>query len=356
MEKRLAKLRAEMVNHGVEAYLITNPYNRRYITGFTGSAGVAMVTQDEAIFITDFRYVEQVKLQCPHFRLEIQTTPVIWQTVSEVTKKLGIQKLGFEDTSLTFAQFQVLSQGNTAIDYVPAPKLVEELRMVKSDEELAKIRHAASIADRTFEQIIQYVQPGMKESDVQLRLKVLMLEMGATAPSFDIIVASGVRSALPHGVASDKVIEQGDLVTLDFGALYQGYVSDLTRTFIMGKPNEKQKEIYDIVLEAQKNAVAALRPGLTGVEADAVARNIITERGYGEFFGHGTGHAIGLEVHEDPRLSQMSPYILKSGNVVTVEPGIYIPEFGGVRIEDDVLITESGHEVLTHSTKELIIL
>lgn len=356
MEKRLANLRAEMVSQGVEAYLITNPYNRRYITGFTGSTGVAIVTQDEAIFITDFRYVEQVKIQCPHFRLEVQTTSVIWHTVHEVIKKLGIQKLGFEDAHMTFAQYQALSQGNSTIEYIPAPKLVEELRMVKNDDELAIIRHAASIADGAFEQIIQYVQPGMKESDVQLRLKVLMIEMGATAPSFDIIVASGVRSALPHGVASDKVIEQGDLVTLDFGAVYQGYVSDLTRTFMMGKPNEKQKEIYDIVLEAEKNAVAALRPGMTGIEADAVARNLITERGYGEFFGHGTGHGIGLEVHEEPRLSQMSRFVLQPGNIVTVEPGIYIPDFGGVRIEDDVLITESGYEVLTHSTKELIIL
>lgn len=356
MEKRLANLRTEMVSQGVEAYLITNPYNRRYITGFTGSTGVAIVTPDEAILITDFRYVEQVKSQCPHFRLEVQTAPVIWQTVSEVTKKLGIQKLGFEDTDLTFAQFQALSQGNTTIQYVPVPMLVEDLRMVKSDEEIAIIRHAASIADRAFERIIQCIQPGMKESEVQLRLKILMLEMGATAPSFDIIVASGIRSALPHGVASDKVIEQGDLVTLDFGAVYQGYISDLTRTIMMGKPNEKQKEIYDIVLEAEKKAVAALRPGMTGVEADAVARDLITERGYGEFFGHGTGHGIGLEVHEGPRLSKVSPFVLKPGNIVTVEPGIYLPNFGGVRIEDDVLITELGHEVLTHSTKELIIL
>ncbi|TCP70617.1 M24 family metallopeptidase [Baia soyae] len=356
MEKRLANLRREMMSQGIEVYLITNPYNRRYITGFTGSSGVAIVTEKEAVFVTDFRYIDQVKAECPHFRLELQSSLDIWHTVRESIKKLGLKKVSFEATHMTFAQFQALSQGDSSIEYIPAPQIIEELRMIKSEDELSIIRQAATIADRTFEQIIQYIQPGLKESEVQLRLKVLMMEMGATGPSFDIIVASGWRGALPHGVASDKVIEKGDLVTLDFGAAYQGYVSDLTRTVMVGKPNEKQKEIYDIVLEAERKAVDALRPGMTGMEADAVARDLITQRGYGAYFGHGTGHGIGLEVHEGPRLSQAGSNVLKPGNVVTVEPGIYLSDFGGVRIEDDVLITESGHEVLTHCTKELIIL
>ncbi|SDY00511.1 Xaa-Pro peptidase family protein [Thermoactinomyces sp. DSM 45892] len=356
MEKRLASLRRKMMSQGIEVYLITNPYNRRYITGFTGSSGVAIVTERDAVFITDFRYIDQVKAECPHFRLELQSSLDIWHTVRENLKKIGLKKVSFEATHMTFAQFQALSQGDSSIEYIPAAQIIEELRMVKRDEELTIIRHAAMIADRTFEQIIQYIQPGLKESEVQLRLKVLMMEMGATGPSFDIIVASGWRGALPHGVASEKVIEKGDLVTLDFGAAYQGYVSDLTRTVMVGKPNEKQKEIYDIVLEAERKAVDALRPGMTGMEADAVARDLITERGYGAHFGHGTGHGIGLEVHEGPRLSQAGSLVLKPGNVVTVEPGIYLSDFGGVRIEDDVLITESGHEVLTQCTKELIIL
>jgi Xaa-Pro aminopeptidase len=203
---------------------------------------------------------------------------------------------------------------------------------------------------------LQEIRPGMTEKEVALRLEVIMREHGATSSSFDTIVASGWRSALPHGVASDKVIEKGDLVTLDFGAYYQGYASDITRTVMMGKPTAKQKEIYQIVLEANKKAIAGVQPGKTGKEVDAIARNYIKEHGYGEYFGHSTGHGLGMEVHEKPLVSTRGEEALVPGMVITIEPGIYIPDLGGVRIEDDLIVTESGYENITNVSKEIIMI
>lgn len=355
MEQRIARLRKQMVQKGIQAMLISHPVNRRYITGFTGSAGLALITAEEAVLITDFRYLTQVKEQAPHMTLS-EHKGRIFSTVAEECRKLGIKTLAFEQDHLTYAQYKQLEEALDGVPAEPVSGLVEQLRMIKDEEELAIIRQAARIADRTFEEIIKEIKPGMKEIEIAMRLEFLMREMGASSSSFDIIVASGKRSALPHGKASDKVLEKGDLVTLDFGAFYKGYASDITRTLMLGKPNEKQKEIYDIVLEAGKLAIDSIRPGITGREADAAARDYIAQHGYGDYFGHGTGHGLGLEVHEAPRLSIQGDTLLAAGMVVTVEPGIYLPDFGGVRIEDDVLVTESGCEVLTHCTKELIII
>jgi Xaa-Pro aminopeptidase len=280
----------------------------------------------------------------------------IFNVVAAECKKRGLQSLAFEQDHLTFAQAKQMQEALDGIGFIPVGGLVEEMRMIKDASELQIIREAARIVDRTFMQILNEIKPGMKEKEVALRLEILMREMGASSSSFDIIVASGKRSALPHGTASDKVLEKGDLVTLDFGAYYKGYASDITRTVMLGKPNDKQKEIYDIVLEAGKRTIDAIRPGITGKEADAVARDYIKLRGYGDYFGHGTGHGLGLEVHEAPRLSAQGDTALAPGMVVTVEPGIYLADFGGVRIEDDVIVTESGCEVITHANKELIMI
>jgi Xaa-Pro aminopeptidase len=356
MQARIERLRRKMADSGVHAFLVSHPVNRRYVTGFTGSSGVALITETDAVLITDFRYVTQVKEQAPHMTLVEHTPASIFETVAEECRKRGVKELAFEENHLTFAQHRALADSLGDISTKPVSRLVEELRMVKDAEELAIIREAARIADRAFEQIIKELRPGIRERDVSLRLEVLMREMGASSSSFDIIVASGKRSALPHGTASEKVLEKGDLVTLDFGACYRGYVSDLTRTVSLGEPDPKGREIYEIVLEAGRRTIDAIRPGMTGREADAVARDYIREKGYGDFFGHGTGHGIGLEVHEGPALSVRGDLVLLPGMVVTVEPGIYLPDFGGVRIEDDVLVTETGVEVLTYSPKELIIL
>lgn len=354
--KRIQKLRQQLAAERIEALLITDVTNRRYITGFTGSSGFALVTPDKAVLITDFRYVTQAAEQAPHFEL-IQHKESIWEAVADVCRDTGIRELAFDKGTLTFAEYEELQNRAENVVLKPTSALVEQLRLIKDDSELAILQAAADIADRTYDHILTFIEAGMTEREVELELEFTMRKMGATSSSFDIIVASGKRSALPHGAASDKRIERGDLVTMDYGALYKGYCSDITRTVMVGEPSDKQRRIYDIVLRAQKRTVAEMKPGMTGKEVDALARDVIAAEGYGDNFGHGTGHGLGLDVHEEPRLSHRNNEgVLKPGMVVTVEPGIYIPDFGGVRIEDDIVITETGCERLTKSTKELIIL
>lgn len=355
MEKRLEKLRRILDEHQVEGMLVTSGSNRRYISGFTGSAGYVLVTQKEAIFITDFRYIEQAKKQAPLFDIVQHQGPII-ETVKEQLTKTGIKRVGFEQDHVTYALFKQFENAFANTELVPLSQMIETIRLVKDQDEIALVKKAVEIADQSFSYILNVIKPGMKERELALLLEFKMRELGATGASFDTIVASGARGALPHGIASDKVIEKGDLVTIDFGAIYQGYVSDMTRTVMVGQPNEKQKEIYDIVLEAQLNGANHVKAGMSGKEADDLTRDIINKYGYGQYYGHGTGHGIGLDVHEDPRLSPTGNIILQPGMLVTVEPGIYIPDFGGVRIEDDVLILESGREILTQSPKELLII
>lgn len=228
--------------------------------------------------------------------------------------------------------------------------------MIKSEEEINIIKVACEIADNAFTHILNFIKPGVTELDVSNELEFFMRKQGATSSSFDIIVASGLRSALPHGVATDKVIETGDFVTLDFGAYYNGYISDITRTVAVGQPSEKLVEMYNAVLESQLLAVEKVGPGMTGAQADAIARDYLKSKGLGDAFGHSLGHGIGLEVHEGPGLNFRSEVVLEPNMLVTIEPGVYIPGIGGVRIEDDILITETGNEILNHSDKQLIIL
>lgn len=351
---KLEKLRKALTEQNVDALLITSPYNRRYMTNFTGTAGVVIVSQNDAVFITDFRYTEQAKEQVKHFRI-IEQKSSIYETVANQVQAMGIQSLGFEKESLLYSEYELYKK-QLKVDFVPLSGLIEKIRLIKTDEEIKIIKVACEIADSAFTHILNFIKPGITELDVSNELEFFMRKQGATGTSFDTIVASGVRSALPHGVATNKVIEKGDFVTLDFGAIYNGYVSDITRTIAVGKPNEKLNDIYHIVLEAQLLALEKVGPGMTGLEADRVARDYITKKGYGPAFGHSTGHGIGLEVHEGPTLSYRSNTVLEPNMVVTIEPGIYLPQLGGVRIEDDIVITEKGNEKLTHSAKELIIL
>nr|WP_263325756.1 Xaa-Pro peptidase family protein [Neobacillus sp. Marseille-Q6967] len=353
MEK-LDKLRAGFQEHGIDGILITSEYNRRYLTNFTGSAGVALISRDRALFITDFRYTEQAAKQCQGYDI-VKHPGTIHDEVAIQAKNLGIKKLGFEEDHVTFSTYKAYEKLIES-ELVPVSGLIEKLRLIKTDAEIKILKVAADIADAAFKHILDFIRPGKTELEVSNELEFFMRKAGATSSSFDIIVASGHRSALPHGVASEKVIESGDFVTLDFGAYYNGYVSDITRTVAVGQPDQKLKEIYEIVLEAQLRGMAGIKPGMTGKEADALTRDYITEKGYGDYFGHSTGHGIGLEVHEGPALSFRSDIVLEPGMIVTVEPGIYIPGLGGVRIEDDTIITKDHNEALTHSTKELIIL
>ncbi|MDN3016540.1 aminopeptidase P family protein [Paenibacillus sp. BSR1-1] len=353
MEK-LEKLRSSFGAYGIDGILITSSFNRRYISNFTGSAGVVLISADKALFITDFRYIEQASKQCGGFEI-IKFSGSIPEEVAKQAKNLGIKKLGIEEDYLTYSSFKVYDKEVEA-ELVPVSGVVEKLRLIKTDAEIKILKEAADIADAAFKHILDFIRPGKTELEVSNELEFFMRKAGATSSSFDTIVASGHRSALPHGVASDKVIEKGDMVTLDYGAYYKGYVSDITRTVAVGEPDAKLKEIYNIVLESQLRGMDGIKPGITGKEADALTRDYITEKGYGEYFGHSTGHGIGLEVHEGPGLSSKSDLVLEPGMVVTCEPGIYIPGLGGVRIEDDTLITKDHNEALTHSTKDLIIL
>ncbi|GAJ42490.1 putative Xaa-Pro dipeptidase/Xaa-Pro aminopeptidase [Parageobacillus thermoglucosidasius NBRC 107763] len=354
MMGKLEKLRALFAEYDIDGMLVTNPYNRRYITGFTGTAGVAVISQDKAVFITDFRYIEQASKQVQGFEIVKHTGPIVEEVAKQVAR-LHIQKLGFEQEDVSYATFKAYEQAVNA-ELVPTSLVVEKLRLIKSESEIKILKEAAAIADAAFEHILSFIRPGVKEIEVANELEFFMRKQGATSSSFDTIVASGYRSALPHGVATDKVIEKGELVTLDFGAYYNGYCSDITRTVAVGEISDELKTIYNIVLEAQLRGMKGIKPGMTGKEADALTRDYITEKGYGDYFGHSTGHGIGLEIHEGPTLSARSDVVLAPGMVVTVEPGIYIPGLGGVRIEDDTVVTENGNEALTHSPKELIIL
>ncbi len=351
---KLMKLREQMQKRELDSLLVTNPYNLRFITGFTGTAGLALITPNDAWFITDFRYTEQAGEQVKEFKV-VQAQKGLLDEVARIAQEAAVERLAFEQDYMTFATYSQYQEKLSAT-LEPVSGLIEQLRMVKAPEEIDVLKAAAKIADDAFEHICTYIKPGMTELQVSNELEFFMRAQGATSSSFDIIVASGLRSALPHGVASDKKIEQGDLITLDFGALYQGYVSDITRTVAVGEPSDKLKEIYQVVLDSQVLALENIKPGMTGIEADAIARDYIKSKGYGEAFGHSTGHGIGLEVHEGPGLSFRSETVLEPNMAVTVEPGIYLPGIGGVRIEDDILITETGNVRLTHSSKELRIL
>ncbi|NRG46760.1 aminopeptidase P family protein [Bacillus sp. CRN 9] len=353
MEK-IQKLRATFEKLGIDGFLVTSSYNRRYLSNFTGSAGVVLISNDKALFITDFRYTEQAGKQCQGYEV-VQHTGSIPEKLASLVQQLGIKKLGFEQDHVTYSSYQTFDKAIDA-ELVPISGEIEKLRLIKDESEIKILKGAANIADAAFTHILNFIQPGKTEIEVANELEFFMRKEGATSSSFDMIVASGHRGALPHGVASDKVIEKGELVTLDFGAYYNGYVSDITRTVAIGQPDAKMQEIYHIVLEAQLRGMKGIKPGITGKEADALTRDYITEKGYGDNFGHSTGHGIGLEVHEGPGLSSKSDIVLEPGMVVTCEPGIYLPGLGGVRIEDDTIITKDGNENLNSSKKELIIL
>ncbi|HEY4622272.1 MAG TPA: Xaa-Pro peptidase family protein [Solibacillus sp.] len=351
---KLAKLRQALIDNQVDAILITNEYNRRYMTGFTGTAGVAIVSQNDAVFITDFRYTEQAAEQVKDFRIE-QHKGTIYEEVAKQAAAMGVKTLGFEQDAMQYGTYEVYKAAIKA-DFVPLSGVIEKIRLIKSQEEINIIKVACEIADNAFTHILNFIKPGITELDVSNELEFFMRKQGATSSSFDIIVASGLRSALPHGVATDKIIETGDFVTLDFGAYYNGYISDITRTVAVGQPSDQLVEIYNAVLESQLLALEKVGPGMTGAQADAVSRDYLKTKGLGEAFGHSLGHGIGLEVHEGPGLNFRSQIVLEPNMVVTIEPGAYIPGVGGVRIEDDILITETGNEVLNHSDKQLIIL
>lgn len=349
---RVKAIQEAVQKEGLDALLITSSYNLRYASGFTGSAGLSVVTKDKAYFITDFRYTEQAAEQAVGFEV-IKHAGNPYDDVEKIIQDEKLANIGFEKDFVTFASYEMIEKKLTA-ELKPVSGLVEALREIKEDAEVEIIQEAIKITEYAYEEILKFIKPGVAEIEVANKLDFLMREKGATSVSFDTIVASGKRSAMPHGVASEKEIEQGDMITIDFGCYYKGYVSDMTRTFSLGDPGEELKKIHQIVLNANLKVTEAAKPGITAKELDAIARDYITEQGYGEAFGHSTGHGIGLEVHEGPGIHFRNEKPLVEGNVITNEPGIYIPGLGGVRIEDDLLITKDGHRNLMSVTKELI--
>lgn len=353
---RLEKVRAAMQDGQLDALLISKPENRAYLSGFTGSDGWLLITQQDAYLITDFRYVEQAAAEAPAFTVrKPDGTPQ--DLMAELCRQAQVRRLGMEGDFVTVDDFATYRKAFAGQELVSVSGLVETLRMVKDEDEVAVMRRSAAITDQAFQHALNFIKPGVTEREVGLELEFTMRRLGAQGLAFETIVASGPRSSLPHGQPTDRVIQKGDFVTMDFGALYQGYCADMTRTVMVGEPSQKQREIYEIVLEAQKRGVAACRAGITGRDLDEVCRGFIREKGYGDYFGHSTGHGVGRFIHEGPRVSVRGEHeVLEPGMVVTIEPGIYLPGWGGVRVEDMVLVTASGCEVMSKSPKELIIL
>jgi Xaa-Pro aminopeptidase len=350
---RLKKIKKSLRELNLDAILIMHPENRRYLTGFTGSAGIALITLSNSYLLTDFRYVEQAQKEAPDYQV-IDPGSETYKKISELLEKDNVRELAFEEDYITFKKYKELKEKLPTYNLVPKTGLVENLRKIKDENELKLLKKAIEISDLAFEHILNYIKPGVMEKEIALELEYFMRKNGAEDIAFPTIVASGERSSLPHGIASTKKIAHGELVTMDFGAVFEGYNSDITRTVCVGKPTSDQKKIYNLVLKAQITAEEKMKAGITCKEADSIARDIIKEAGYGDHFGHGLGHGVGLAVHEGPTLSFKNDEFLKEGMTVTVEPGVYIPRWGGVRIEDIVLATENGVSILTNSNKELI--
>ncbi|MBU0495020.1 MAG: Xaa-Pro peptidase family protein [Chloroflexi bacterium] len=363
MTDRLARLRKTLARKNLDGIVVTQPQNIRYLSGFTSPDALLIITQsgrglaaDKALLATDFRYFEQVADQSPHFELLAlkdkphETLGACWAELHEQ----GLYRLAYEKTHLTVDRHkrfrQVLPR---RVRFRGTEGLVEDLRMVKDDAEIDAIRRAVLLGDAAFMAVAPRLNPGMTEKAVAWQLEAWAREHGAERASFEFIVAGGPNAAKPHAVQTDRPIQEGEPVTVDMGVVVDGYCSDMTRTFCLGEPDSKFREIWHIVLEAQEKATAGIRAGVTGQAIDTLARDVIAQAGYGENFGHGLGHGVGLAVHEAPGLSQRYPKPLPAGSVVTVEPGIYLTGWGGVRIEDMVVVRANGAEVLTTTPKTL---
>ena len=352
MSSRLDKLRQKLVESGLDAILVSQVENRRYLSGFTGSAGFLLISEKDAVLATDFRYVEQAKGQAPDFEI-FRTEGDLDNWFAELASSIEAKRIGFEASDLSFSTFQKLVQvkGEKGLELVPTEELVESLRAIKDEGELELIIKAVELADAVFEEIAPSIRPGMTEKGVAWEIERFVREKGSASVPFNIIVASGPNSALPHATPTERTIGRGEPVVIDMGARFEGYCSDLSRTICIGDGDETFHKIYDLVLGAQLTAIATIGAGMSGEEADALARTVIEQGGYGEAFGHSLGHGVGLAPHEQPRLGKGSSTVLSDGMVFTIEPGIYVKGWGGVRIEDMVVLEESKVRVLSRARK-----
>lgn len=359
-QARLDELRRAVRGERLEAFTIINiegsdSLNLRYLTGFSGTFGLLVLTQTEQLLLTDSRYTERAKAEAP--QVEVREIKGNWaERLSEALKALGIRRLGLNSRTISLYDFNQLKEKAPEVELVPLEGPVERLRLRKEKEEIERIKRAAELTDRAFEHALEFVRPGLSELEVAWELEKFMREHGSEGVAFPFIVAAGSNSALPHATPGDRELKRGDLLLLDIGARSGGYCADLTRMIALGRPSKKQREVYELVRRAQEAALSGIKPGMNGLEADKLAREVIQGAGFGDAFGHGLGHGVGLAVHEGPRLSPLADPekdILEPGMVVTVEPGIYLVGEFGVRIEDLTVVRDGGLEVLTGAPKEL---
>ena len=354
-ERRLEKLRRTIRTDPIDAILIVAPQNVGYLTGFTGDASALLIGKDRTLMISDGRFTTQLAEECPGFEVHIRPVEqLLFDAIGQVIGQFGVGRVGFEPSKLSVAQFETIKGKAPTVELVGVAGRVEGLRAIKDEAEVQTIRQAIRQAERAFEMLRAAMNPDDSEKDLADALEGYMRRCGASSAAFTPIVAVGARAALPHAHPTREArVRDAEFVLIDWGAATGGYKSDLTRVVVTGKVTSKFAEVYRTVLEAQERGIEALRPGATAGEVDASARSVIEAAGYGRFFNHGLGHGFGLEIHENPFFRRDNPLPLKAGMVVTIEPGIYLPDWGGVRIEDDVLITPDGPEVLTRVPRSL---
>lgn len=345
---RADRLRDRLGDLGVDALVLSAPADVRHVTGFSGEGWVVLAPH--TVLVTDGRYTLRAQREAPEVEIEVRTGPIT-EPIARRLSEHGAKRVGFQADHLTVSQRDLLQQGLTGVELVPLKTVLREARMIKDREELKRLGRAIAATDEAFVRVAQLARPGLTEKELALEVERQLLLAGGDKLSFDTIVASGPNAADPHAEPTGRKLRARDIVKLDFGAQVAGYHADLTRTIFLGEPTRKQRKIYQIVLEAQRAAIDAVHPGMAAKDLDKVARDVIAEAGYGDRFGHGLGHGVGLEVHEGPGVSQTSEDTLAVGMTITIEPGIYLPRWGGVRIEDIVLITEDGCQVLTKAPK-----
>jgi Xaa-Pro aminopeptidase len=357
IDSRLQKLRQKLAGTELDAILISQPENRYYLSGFNGSAGYLLITPREAVIATDFRYIEQAKTQCPDYRIfQIAGDAAKW--LPDLLAELKPKRMGFEASDITFTMYRrfsgILKEPRLQLELVPTDGLAETLRSIKEPEEIELITRAAEITDSTCDDIENWIRAGMSEKEAAWEIEKSLREGGSQGIAFDVIIASGPNTALPHAQPSESRISSGEPILIDIGAKVGGYCADLSRTICLGARDDTFNKVYDTVLGAQLAAIAMINEGMTGEEADGIAREIIEQGGYGEAFGHSLGHGVGLAPHEQPRLGPGSPDHLADGMVFTIEPGIYLPGWGGVRIED-LAVMENGKVKLLSKARKILI-
>jgi Xaa-Pro aminopeptidase len=353
---RIDELRSKFDNNGIDAFLVRKLPNVRYLSGFSGSAGTLLITRSKNFFISDFRYKTQSATEVDKgFEIIIYVQNSL-NFLKDIIQENGLKKIGFEADFVTFAEANLLKRDFPEAEFVPMENTVESITVKKNAAEIELTRKAVDITDKVFLELLNIIKPGITERQVAAHISFYHKMFGADGDSFDAIVAAGERSAFPHARPTDRMINQGELVKLDFGCTCSGMKSDMTRTIAIGKIPDECTKIYEIVREAQKRALESVKAGMHARAVDAVARDFIKENGYGNNFGHGLGHGLGYDIHEKPALNERAEYVLEENNIITIEPGIYVEGLGGVRIEDDVIVTKEGCEILNKSPKELIVL